>query len=94
MPHYIVLIHKDNDSSYGFSFPDLPGVVSAGDTIDEALKHAAEVLTFAAEDWIGRDGSKRLPTPRIIDELRADPTFREDTIVAAVPFRLVTEAAQ
>jgi antitoxin HicB len=97
MPHYIALIHKDNDSSYGVSFPDLPGVVSAGDTIDEAMQHAAEVLTFAAEDWIGRDGDKRFPTPRTIDELRADPTFREDAVdavVAAVPFRLVTKAAQ
>jgi hypothetical protein len=35
MPHYIALIHKDADSSYGVSFPDVPGVIAAGDTIDE-----------------------------------------------------------
>jgi len=93
MPHYIALIHKDSDSSYGVSFPDLPGVVSAGDTIDEAMRHAAEVLAFAAEDW----GGTRFPSPRTIDELRADATFREDTVdavVAAVPFQFVAEAAQ
>ena len=51
MPYYIALIHKDADSSYGVSFPDLPGVVTAGDSIDEAMQHAAEALEFAAEDW-------------------------------------------
>jgi antitoxin HicB len=49
MPHYIALIHKDLDSCYGVSFPDLPGVVTAGDTIDEAMQQAAEVLEFAAQ---------------------------------------------
>jgi predicted RNase H-like HicB family nuclease len=51
MPHYIALIHKDTDSCYGVSFPDIPGVITGGDTIDEAMQQAAEVLQFAAEDW-------------------------------------------
>jgi antitoxin HicB len=37
------------------SFPDWPGVITAGDTIDEAMQQAAEILTFAAEDWESRD---------------------------------------
>ena len=37
MPHYIALIHKDADSCYGVSFPDVPGVFTAGDTIDVPL---------------------------------------------------------
>lgn len=97
MPHYIALIHKDADSSYGVSFPDVPGVITAGDTIDEAMQQAAEVLEFAAEDWENRDGSKRFPTPRTIDELRADPEFQEDAtdaVIAAVPFRIKAEAAE
>lgn len=97
MPHYIALIHKDADSSYGVSFPDVPGVITAGDSIDEAMQNAAEVLEFAAEDWENRDGSKRFPSPRTIDELRRDPEFRQDAIdavVAAVPFRANAEAAE
>jgi len=97
MPHYIALIHKDSDSSYGVSFPDLPGVISAGDTIDEAMQKAAEVLAFAAEDWGGREGNGRFPVPRTIDELRANATFQEDAtdaVVAAVPFHVRAEAAQ
>jgi antitoxin HicB len=77
MPHYIALIHKDADSSYGVSFPDVPGVIAAGDTIDEAMQRAAEVLEFAAEDWENRDGTRDFPPPRTIDDLRADPEFQD-----------------
>lgn len=97
MPHYIALIHKETDSSYGVSFPDVPGVIAAGETIDEAMRLAAEVLAFAAEDWEGRDGSKQFPPPRTIDELRANFDFQQDAadaVIAAVPFRLKAEAAE
>ena len=49
MPHYIALIHKDSDSCYGVSFPDVPGVITAGDTIDEAMQQAKDVLEVLAE---------------------------------------------
>ena len=97
MPHYIALIHKDADSRYGVSFPDWPGVITAGDTVDEALQQAAEVLAFAAEDWEDCDGVKGIPKPRTIDELRADPEFRDDAVeavIAAVPFRAKAEAGE
>ena len=58
MTHYIALIHKDPDSCYGVSFPDIPGVFTGGDTIEEAMQQAVEVLQFAAEDWTNPDGSK------------------------------------
>ena len=95
MAHFIALIHKDADSCYGVSFPDVPGVFTAGDTIDEALRKAAEVLEFAAVDWSDLSGDK-FPLPRTIDELRGDPDFRDraaDAVVAAVPFRVGVEAA-
>lgn len=94
MPDYIALIHKDPESCYGVSFPDVPGVITAGDTIDEAMRNAAAVLVFAAEDWSDLDGAA-FPSPRTIDELRRDPAFREDAadaIVAAVPFRVAAAA--
>ena len=96
MPHYIALIHKDADSCYGVSFPDVPGVFTAGDTIDEVIQKAAEVLDFAAEDWSENTG-REFPHPRTIDELRRDPEFQEDAadaVIAAVPFRAKAEAAE
>ena len=95
MTHYIALIHKDVDSSYGVSFPDVPGVITAGDTLDAALAQAAEALAFAADGWT-QDTGTPFPQPRNLDELRADPYFLEssaDAVVAAVPFRAAAEAA-
>ena len=46
---YIALIHKDPDSDYGISFPDLPGVISAGKTLNEAREMGAEALALRLE---------------------------------------------
>lgn len=46
MRHYIALIHKDADSDFGVSFPDLPGLVTAGSSLDEARAMAAEALAL------------------------------------------------
>ncbi len=76
---YIALIHK-SPTSHGVSFPDLPGIITAADTLDEALRRAAAVLAFAFEDWTP-------PAPRGLDELRLDAEFvewSEDAIVAVV----------
>jgi antitoxin HicB len=96
MPHYVALIHKDPDSCYGVSFPDVPGVFTAGNTLDEAMQKAAEVLEFAAEDWLKLTG-RDWPKARTIDELRADPEFQEgaaEAVVAAVPFSAKAEASE
>jgi antitoxin HicB len=86
MPRYVALVHKDSDSCYGVSFPDLPGVITGGDTIEEALEEAAEVLAFAAEDWTNPDGSTGFKPPRTIEQLRNDPEFLEDARDAVIAF--------
>jgi antitoxin HicB len=95
MAHYIALIHKDRDSCYGVSFPDVPGVFTVGDTIDEAIRNAAEALAFAADDWSDLAGED-FPAARTIDELRGDPDFQEsavEAVIAAIPFGAKAEAA-
>ena len=86
MPRYIALIHQDADGCYGVSFPDIPGVFTAGDTVDEAMQQAREVLQFAAEDWTNPDGSTGFKAPSTIDELRNNPEFLEDAKDAVVAF--------
>lgn len=44
MTSYIGLIRKDADSDFGVDFPDFPGCVSAGATLDEARRMAQEAL--------------------------------------------------
>ena len=39
---YPVVIHKDVESVYGVTVPDLPGCFSAGETLEEAIESAQE----------------------------------------------------
>ena len=82
MAGYIALVHKDEGTSYGVSFPDVPGCISAGDTFEEAVANAAEALAghFAAM----RADGETIPVPRSFDELKRDPDFAEDSADAIV----------
>ncbi len=63
MNTYIALIHKDPDSDYGASFPDLPGCVAVATSLDEVLAEAKEALAFHIEGMV-QDGEKvPLPAP-------------------------------
>ena len=42
---YIAIIHNEPDSDFGVSFPDFPGCITAGRTLDEAKDMALEALT-------------------------------------------------
>jgi len=64
---YPVVIHKDADSAYGVTVPDLPGVFTAGDSIDEALASVQEAVEAAY------DGEGEIPAPRGIDDHVANP---------------------
>jgi antitoxin HicB len=97
MPQYVALVRRKSDGCYGVSFPDLPGVITGGDTFDEALEEAAEVLAFAAEDWINPDGSTGFKPPSTIEQLRSDPGFLQharDAVIAFVEFPAVAPAAE
>lgn len=39
-----VVIHKDDDSIYGVTVPDIPGCYSYGDTVDEALRNTKDAI--------------------------------------------------
>jgi predicted RNase H-like HicB family nuclease len=79
MRQYIALIHKDPDSDYGVSFPDLPGVISAGSTLDEARDMAAEALAFHLEG-LAQDG-EAVPEPSSLEEIMASAENRDGVAV-------------
>ena len=84
MTHDVALIHKEPDSAYGVSFPDVPGVIASAGTLNDALR---EALAFAAEDWEELT-ARPFPAPRTLDALRGDPSFASalgEAIVAAIP---------
>src|SRR5271167_2623710 len=67
---YIAYLHKDRDSDYGVSFPDFPGCVTAGKTLDEASRMAAEALALHIEGMI-EDGDE-VPEPSKLDAIAED----------------------
>ncbi|MGY4480671.1 type II toxin-antitoxin system HicB family antitoxin [Bradyrhizobium sp. USDA 3364] len=79
MRHYIALIHKDSDSDYGVSFPDLPGVITAGTDLDDARAMAAEALALHLEG-MAADG-EAVPAPSSLEEIMADPENRSGVAV-------------
>ena len=82
MAGYIALVHKDEGTSYGVSFPDLPGCISAGDTFEEAVANAAEAL--AAHLTLMHADGDTIPAPRSFDELKRDREFLADAADAIV----------
>jgi predicted RNase H-like HicB family nuclease len=71
MRSYIGLIHKDADSDYGVSFPDFPGVITAGTTLDDARAMAGEALALHIEG-LTEDG-EAIPEPSTLEKIMADP---------------------
>ena len=46
MTHYVAIVEEEEGKAFGVWFPDLPGCVSAGDTLDEAMAKPAEALAL------------------------------------------------
>ncbi len=82
---YIAYLHKDRDSDYGVSFPDFPGCVTAGRTLDEASRMAAEALALHIQGMI-EDG-EAVPEPSNVDDIAADAAKR-----SAIAFMVSVDA--
>ena len=79
MRPYIALIHKDADSDYGVSFPDLPGCITAGSSLDEARAMASEALAFHLEG-LATDGAV-VPEPSSLEAIMASPENRDGVAI-------------
>jgi len=79
MRNYIGLIHKEADSDFGVSFPDFPGVVTAGKSLDDARAMAEEALAFHIEGMLA-DGEV-VPEPSSLEEVMANPENRDGVAI-------------
>ena len=79
MTAYVALLRKQPDSDYGVDFPDFPGCVTAGTTLEDARRMAAEAIRFHVEGMI-EDGEP-IPAPSRLDEIMADPNHRDAVAV-------------
>ena len=90
MRPYIALIHKEATSDYGVSFPDLPGCVSAGSTLDEARTMAAEALALHLEAMVA--DAEPLPAPSSLEAVMSDPANRDGVAILVDPPRLAAKS--
>jgi predicted RNase H-like HicB family nuclease len=82
MRGYIGLIHKERDSEYGVSFPDFPGCVTAGASLEEARAMAQEALTLHVRGML-EDGDE-LPAASSLDEIHKDRANKDSIAVLTV----------
>lgn len=87
MANYIAVVHKDPKSDFGVSFPDFPGCITAGSSIDEAKDMAHDALSLHIKGMM-EDG-ENIPTPSKLEDIMDDPDYAD---AAAIIIVSVSEA--
>ena len=85
---YVSFIHKD-DARYGVSFPEFPGRVAVGETVESAVRHGRKALAFHV-GGLSEDGGS-IPPPRSIDDIKGDTElvdWRRGTDIVVIPLLL------
>ena len=92
MRTYYALVHKDVDSAYGVTFPDLPGCFAAADAETNIHEAAQEALVLYAQ------GGEEIAAPRSIPQLQADADIKAElssgAVLLAVPLIVVERKAR
>ena len=73
MANYIAVVHKASKTDFGVSFPDFPGCITAGQTVDEAKDLAQEALALHVKGMI-EDGDE-MPAPSKLEDIMADANY-------------------
>ena len=86
MTSYVALIRKASDSDSSVAFPDVPGCVTAGKDLDEALAFAREAL--AGHLQILAEGGESQPEASSLETVMEDPD-NKDAVAALVPAPMI-----
>jgi len=71
---FSIVIHKDTDSDYSVTIPDLPGCFTAGTTIEEAVEMAQEAAACHVEGIL--IDSEPIPLASPIEEHQKNPNYK------------------
>ena len=65
---YPAIFHKNEDESYTVIYPDLPGCISEGKTLGNAISLAQSAL----KQWIGylADKEQEIPSPSTLEDIK------------------------
>lgn len=78
----VVALIDGKPGAYGISFPDFPGCVAGGVSIDDALRRGRESLSFHVESM--REVGEELPRLREVAEIETDPEFVDEIKEAVI----------
>jgi predicted RNase H-like HicB family nuclease len=75
MAQIVGFVHEE-DGVYGISFPDFPGCVAGGHTLDDVIRRGTEALAFHIDGMV--EEGMELPEPRSFQSVRKDKSLAED----------------
>lgn len=79
MTAYVALLRKQDDSDYGVDFPDFPGCITAGKTLEDARRMAIEAVQLHIEGMV--EDNEAIPAPSALDAIVADRHNRDAVAV-------------
>ena len=82
MANYIAVLHKDPKSDFGVTFPDFPGCITAGSSIDEAKDMAHDALSLHIKGML-EDGDN-IPAPSKLEDIMDHPDYSDVVAIIVV----------
>lgn len=89
MAEYIAIVHKEPGSAYGASFPDLPGCISAAETLEDLRPMIEESLGLHVKG-MSEDG-ETIPEPSSLDTIAKSKDYTDAVAVIVVKAPAVNE---
>jgi len=82
---YPAIFHKNKDGSYTIVYPDLPGCISEGKNLGNALFMAQSAL----KQWLGylADKEQEIPSPSALEDIKASKNELVNFVCAEVKDR-------
>ncbi|MGM0563661.1 MAG: type II toxin-antitoxin system HicB family antitoxin [Pseudomonadota bacterium] len=87
-----IVVHKDANSVYGVTVPDLAGCFSSGETYDQAIEMAKDAIEFHLEGLVMN--GENIPDIKTIEELQLTGEFDDAHSWAIVEVDLTKYASQ
>jgi predicted RNase H-like HicB family nuclease len=89
---YPVIIHKDDDTGYGVTIPDIPGCFAYGDTQEEAILNIQE----AVELYYNGEDISEPPAPSKMEDLLDSDLYTRDSFLylADIDFAFIAPKTQ
>ena len=82
MANYLAVVHKDPESDFGVSFPDFPGCVTAGSTLDEAKDMAHEALSLHVKGML--EDQETIPAPSKLEDIMDNPNYSDAAAILVI----------